>query len=175
MHSAPLKVKYHLWQHAFLHLSRSEPLKRTLRALSVRSLVNVQSCNKAFEHFKQPTYPHCSEKCQSLYQHAYRHFAQVDPIIQRVPGALLVVGSPGLLKDLINAFTFLTFEPITARDARCPGDAVGPRVTVSAGCAYWPLHATSILENREEAEVVKAEHEKKAHNIYFVTSGLIVI
>lgn len=44
VHSAPLKVKYHLWQHAVLHLSLREPLKRTLRVLSERSLVNVQSC-----------------------------------------------------------------------------------------------------------------------------------
>ena len=48
-HSAPLKVKYHLWQHAFLHLSLREPLKRTLRALSERILVNVQSCNTTFK------------------------------------------------------------------------------------------------------------------------------
>lgn len=43
VHSAPLKVKYHRWQHAFLHLSLREPLKTTLRELSDRSLVNVQS------------------------------------------------------------------------------------------------------------------------------------
>lgn len=54
VHSAPLKVKYHLWQHAFLHLSRREPLKRTLRALSERILVNVQSCKHSSEVVDAP-------------------------------------------------------------------------------------------------------------------------
>lgn len=53
VHSAPLKVKYHLWQQACLHLSRREPLKRTLRVLSERSLVNVQSCNTAHGFFSK--------------------------------------------------------------------------------------------------------------------------
>lgn len=111
-------------------------------------------------------YPRSSETCQSHCGDTYSYFTQVDPIIQRVPGTLLVVGPPGLLEDLINALAFLTFEPVTAWDARRPRDAVGSRVTVSARGACWPLQATAILEKKQgrEEEVVGADNEKKAHN-----------
>lgn len=69
----------------------------------------------------------------------HSHFTQVNPIVQRVPGTLLVVWPPGFLEDLANALTLLTFIPITARDAWCPWNAVGPWVTVPAWSACWSL------------------------------------
>lgn len=162
VHSAPLKVKYHLWQQALLHLSLREPLKRTLRALSERSLVNVQSWNTAQRNYA--TDMHCagcvtfvwickmsfySETWCSVHQDTYCYFTQIDPIIQRIPGALLVVGPPGLLEDLADALAFLTFEPITTRDAWRPWNAVGPWITVSARGACWPLHAATILKKKQ--------------------------
>ena len=89
--------------------------------------------------------PHSSETRHSRYQDTYGYFTEVDPIIQRAPGTLLVVGPPGLLEDLVDALSFLTFHPVAARDARRPGDAVGSRVTLSARVACWPLHAAAKL------------------------------
>lgn len=60
------------------------------------------------------------------------YFSQVDPIIQRVPGTLLVVGPPGLLEDLIDALALLAFEPVAAGDARYPRDAIGSWASVFA-------------------------------------------
>lgn len=82
------------------------------------------------------------------HQDTHSYFTQVDPIIQRVPGALLVVGSPGLFEDLADALAFLTFESVAARDAWRPRDAVGPRVTVSARGSCWPLKAAAKLEKQ---------------------------
>ncbi len=91
-----------------------------------------------------------SERCYSLYQDTYSYFTQVNPIIQRVPGTLLVVGPPGLLEDLINALAFLTFEPVTAGDTWSTRDAIGSRVTVSARGACRPLNATAILGKKRK-------------------------
>ena len=89
-----------------------------------------------------------SELYHALYQDTHSYFTQVDPIIQRVPGTLLVVGSPGLFEDLADTLAFLTFEPVTARDTRRSRDTVGPRVTVSARGSCWPLNAAAILEKQ---------------------------
>lgn len=75
----------------------------------------------------------------------YSYFSEVDPIIQGVPGTLLVVGPPGLLEKLIDTFALLPFETITSRDAWRSRDAVGARVSVSAGGSCWTLHAAAIL------------------------------
>ena len=75
----------------------------------------------------------------------YSHFTQVNPVIQRVPGTLLVVWPPGLLEDLIDALAFLALEPVTAGDAWRPRDAIGSRVTLPAGGACRPLQASAIL------------------------------
>lgn len=75
----------------------------------------------------------------------YSHFPQVNPVIQRVPGTLLVVGPPGLLEDLIDALAFLTFEPVTAGNAWRPRDAIGSRVTLPARGACRALQASAIL------------------------------
>lgn len=37
----------------------------------------------------------------------YTNFTQVDPVIQGIPGTLLVIRPPGLLKDLIDTLAFL--------------------------------------------------------------------
>lgn len=94
----------------------------------------------------------------------HSYFSQVDAIIQRVPGTLLVVRPPGLLEDLADALAFLTFVPISTGDARCPWDAIGPRITLSARGACWALHAATKLEKtrwrRSEGEVDKSTSAK---------------
>lgn len=37
----------------------------------------------------------------------YTDFTQVNSIIQRIPGTLLVIGPPRLLEDLIHTLAFL--------------------------------------------------------------------
>jgi len=92
--------------------------------------------------------PHSSETCH--YTHGY--FTQVDAIIQRVPGALLVVGPPGLLEDLVDALAFLAFDSVAAGDARRPRDAVGSRVPLSARGACWTLNATAKLHTKNTTQ-----------------------
>lgn len=82
----------------------------------------------------------------------HSYFTQVDPIIQRVPGTLLVVGPPWFLKDLTDAFPLLTFESVTARDTWRARNAVGSRVAVSSRGACWTLHAAAILEKQNRVQ-----------------------
>lgn len=93
------------------------------------------------------------------YGHTYCYFTQVNPVIQRVPGTLFVVGFPGLLKDLVHTLAFLAFEPVAARDAWSPWDTVISRVTFSPRGAGWALQTAAILENQggEEARVKGSE------------------
>lgn len=80
----------------------------------------------------------------------YTYFTQVNPIIQRIPGTLLVIGPPGLLEDLIHTLAFLPLEPVTTRDPRRPRDTVGSRVTISARGACWTLQAAAKLGEKTE-------------------------
>lgn len=117
---------------------------------------------------------HVPQKHHSLCHYTYSYFTQVDPIIERVPGTLLVVGPPGLLEDLVDALAFLAFDPVAARDARRPRDAVGSRVTLSANGARWPLDATAILEkNRGKEEVVIGSEKKACNNISLLFSNFL--
>ena len=75
----------------------------------------------------------------------YCYFPQVDAVVEGVPGTLLVVGSPGLLKHFTNTLSFLASHAIAAGDARCPGDAVGSGVSLSARVTRWPLQTASVL------------------------------
>lgn len=102
-----------------------------------------------------------------LYRDTYSYFTQVDPIIQRVPGTLFVVGPPGLFKNLINTLAFLTLQPVTTRDARCSRDAIGSRITFSARGACRSLHASAILENLKKKRACRHEgwQWKEANNI----------
>lgn len=104
---------------------------------------------------------------KSLNRDTHGYFTQVDPIVQRVPGTLLVVGPPGLLKDLVNALALLPFEPVAAGDAWRPRDAVGSGVTVPAGGAPRPLQAAAILEetmSRGRSGERRQGEEKTQHN-----------
>lgn len=156
VHSAPLKVKYHLWQQALLHLSRREPLKSTRSALSERSLVNVQSCST-----EAPSEVRAGEELVSqkhpVPRVTYCDFTQIDPIIQRVPGALLEVGPPGLLEDLIDTLALLTFGAVATRDARGPWNAVGPWITFSTRGACWALKAAAVLKTQQTEEADSKE------------------
>lgn len=105
---------------------------------------------------------------EQLHQDTHSYFSKVDPIIQRVPGTLLVIWSPGLLEDLADAFPFFTFESVTSRDTRRPRDAIGPRVTVSTGVSCWPLHAAAILGS-QEGEGVEWDNNLKIV-YYYLTS-----
>lgn len=97
-------------------------------------------------------------RARTAYADTYGHFPQVDPIVQRVPGTLLVVGFPWLLEDLADTFPLFTFEPIAARNTRRAWNAVGSWVTVSARGAWWALHAAGILtekhKDKEDADSV---------------------
>lgn len=97
---------------------------------------------------------HIPQKQHCDYEEStHSYFAQVDAIIQRVPGALLVVRPPRLLEDLADALAFLAFVPVSPGDARCPRDAIGPGVTVPARGACWALHAAAELEQQGGEEV----------------------
>ena len=88
---------------------------------------------------------HFPQTSHSRFCNTYSYFTQVNPIIERVPGTLLVVGPPGLFKDLVDALAFLAFRPVATWNTRRSRDAVGTRVTLSARGACWTLHATAKL------------------------------
>ena len=75
----------------------------------------------------------------------YCYFPQVNAVVERVPGTLLVVGSPGLLKHLTHTLALLASHAIATGDARRSRDAVGSRVSLSARVTRWPLETASIL------------------------------
>lgn len=75
----------------------------------------------------------------------HRDFAQVDPVVERVPGALLVVGLPGLLKDLPLTLALRTLQAIAARDARRARDAVDAGVPLTARDPRRSLQAAGVL------------------------------
>lgn len=78
----------------------------------------------------------------------YSDFTQVDSIVQGVPGTLLVIWSPWLLKDLTHTLAFLAPLAIASRDAWCPRDAIAARVALSARGASRALWAAAVLENK---------------------------
>lgn len=80
----------------------------------------------------------------------YADFTQVNSIIQRIPGTLLVIGPPGLLEDLIHTLAFLPLQPITTGDPRRPWDTVGSRVTFSARGACRTLQAATKLGGKKD-------------------------
>lgn len=82
----------------------------------------------------------------------YTDFTQVNSIIQRIPGTLLVIGPPGLLKDLIHTLAFLPLQPITTGDPRRPWDSVGSRVSISARGACRTLQAAAKLGKKKKKD-----------------------
>lgn len=82
----------------------------------------------------------------------YSYLAQVDPIVEWVPGTLLVVGFPWLLKHLTHTLSFLPLDAITPRDARGPRDAIVARVTLPSRGASRTLGAAVVLENERGRE-----------------------
>lgn len=101
----------------------------------------------------------CSLKYVRVFFHTdtYADFTQVNSIIQRIPGTLLVIGPPGLLEDLVHALAFLPLRPIATGDPRRSWDPVGSGVTVSARGACRTLQAASKLGREEKKKKKKTE------------------
>lgn len=82
----------------------------------------------------------------------YADFTQVNSVIQRIPGTLLVVGPPGRLEDLIHTLAFLPLQPITTGDPRRPRDTVASGVTISARGARRTLQAATKLGRKDRRD-----------------------
>lgn len=113
------------------------PIKSEVPALTA-SVLTLEPQRAAEQHTQ-------STVCILLSERALCDLAQVDAIVECVPGTLFIIGFPGLFKPLAHTLALLPFDPISAWQTWSARNPIGSRITIPSRSACGPLQAAGIF------------------------------